>query len=144
MKPLKLGLMAITIIVLMISTAIADDFSWMPDFNLKAEADPTGFRARLEARFRVGDIDIKTVLGNTRSPADAYVCLRLGEMSHRPVDDVIQHYKSNKGKGWGAMAKQLGIKPGSEEFHALKNGPDIDSGNQGGKGKGKSKRSKKK
>jgi len=39
--------------------------------------------------------------------------------------------KTNFGKGangWGALAKELGIKPGSEEFHVLKGGHDLRSG----------------
>ena len=45
----------------------------------------------------------------------------------------------------GALAKSLGIKPGSKEFHALKNGTEFyddheqDKGKGKGKGKGKAK-----
>jgi len=46
--------------------------------------------------------------------------LRLAETSGRPANFVITQYRSDKGKGWGALAKSLGIKPGSSEFHALK------------------------
>ena len=71
--------------------------------------------------------------------------LRLEEMSGLPTEDVIEEYKSNKGKGWGRLAKSLGIKPGSREFHALKRGHDLDDGNgkykekerARGKGKGR-------
>jgi len=31
----------------------------------------------------------------------------------------MKKYKEKK--GWGSIAKELGIKPGSEQFHALKN-----------------------
>ena len=86
------------------------------DFNIKAEADPSGLRARLEARFQVGDIKIKTVLGNVEKSVDAYMLLRLGKMSNQPIDHVIKKYKAGKGKGWGALAKSLGIKPGSAEI----------------------------
>jgi len=83
------------------------------------------------------------VLGNVAYPGEAYMVLRLGEMSRHPTDYVLQQYRSGKGKGWGALAKSLGIKPGSAEFHALKNGhdlygeKDIGGGAQKGKGKGK-------
>jgi len=33
---------------------------------------------------------------------------------------VIDSYRKNKSKGWGALARDLGIKPGSKEFKALK------------------------
>ena len=123
------------------SVAVAGDFDWIKDLNIQAQADPSGFRVRLGARFRIGDAEINAVLSNVDYPGDAYMVLRLGEMSNRPADYVIRQYRSDKGKGWGALAKSLGIKPGSEEFHALKNGHDLyDDQSMGvGKGKGKSK-----
>jgi hypothetical protein len=53
---------------------------------------------------------------------------------------VLREYKSSKGKGWGVIAKSLGIKPGSKEFHELKRSQDLYNGqNSKGKGKGKGK-----
>jgi hypothetical protein len=112
----------------------AGDFDWMKDFNLRAEADPSGFRAQLATRFKVGDAEINAVIGNMKRPADAYMVLRLGEMSSRSPEYVMDRYHAEKGKGWGVLAKSLGIKPGSSEFHALKRGDDLSHG--GGKGKG--------
>ena len=142
MKPLKILFVIFLELLLVSSLASAGDFDWIKDFNIKAEADPSGFRARLEARFQVGDIEIKTVLGNVEKPADAYMLLRLGEMSNRPIDYVIEKYKAGKGKGWGVLAKSLGIKPGSADFHALKQGHDLhdDMPRDKGKVKGKGKR----
>jgi hypothetical protein len=117
----------------------AGDFGWTHDFNIRAEADPSGFRAELAARFKIGDTRINAVLSNTDKPADAYIVLRLGEMSGKPTDDVIEKYRSGKGKGWGALAQSLGIKPGSKEFHDLKRGSDMYDGAHKGKGKNKSK-----
>jgi hypothetical protein len=56
-------------------------------------------------------------------------------MSRQPTDYVIEKYKSDKGKGWGALANSLGIKPGSKDFHALKRGQDLYYNNDRGKGK---------
>jgi hypothetical protein len=120
------------------SAAIAGDFDWVRDFNIRAEADGSGFRARLATRFRIGDAEIGMVLNNVEDPADAYMVLRLGEMSHQPTEYVIEKYKSGKGKGWGALAKSLGIKPGSREFHSLKRGQDFYDDNHRNKGKAKS------
>ncbi len=65
------------------------------------------------------------------------MCFRVGQIASQPVEVVTKEYETNKGKGWGVIAKNLGIKPGSKEFHALKkddfDGHDSDSG----KGKGK-------
>jgi len=132
-------LLALLIVLLASFPAVAGDFDWMRDFNIRAEADPSGFRAQLATRFKVGDAQITAVLGNVARPADAYMVFRLGEMSAKPPDYVMGHYKSDKGKGWGVIAKSLGIKPGSKEFHALKNGHDLYGSNHKDKGKGKGK-----
>ena len=108
------------------TAVVAGDFDWTRDLNIRAEADPSGFRAQLSARFKIGDAQVKVVLGNVDSPADAYMVFRLGEMSSKPIDYVLQKYKVEKSKGWGALAKSLGIKPGSKEFHSLKQGGGID------------------
>ena len=126
------------------SVALAGDFDWIKDFNVKAEADPSGFRIRLAARFKIGNAEVKTVISNAESPADAYIVLRLGEMSNQPTEKVIENYKSGKGKGWGAIAKSLGIKPGSKEFHALKLDHDLYDEKPEVKSKGKSKGKSKK
>lgn len=128
------------------SAAPAGDFDWMKDFNVRAEADPSGFRAELATRFKVGDAEVRAVVGNMKNPADAYMVFKLGEMSsHRP-EYVMERYRAEKGKGWGALAKSLGIKPGSSEFHALKRSDDLHGGHGKVKGgnKGKEKKHKNK
>lgn len=126
------------------SAAVAGDFDWLKELNVKAVNDPSGFKAQLAARFKIGDTQVSTVIGNVSQPADAYMVLRLGEMSGQPVDRVTETYKSGKGQGWGKLAKSLGIKPGSPEFHALKRGHDLNGGDGGkGQGKGKGKKEKK-
>jgi len=133
------GFFVLSLILLLVSSgAAAGDFDWVKDFNIRVQADPTGFRARIAARFQIGDAQITAVLGNVSTPADAYIVWRLGEMSRHPTDYVLGEYKASKGKGWGVIAKNLGIKPGSEEFHALKRGQDLYSNNEG-KAKGKKK-----
>ena len=121
------------------SAAFAGDFDWIKDLNIRADADPSGFKVKLAARFKIGDAEINTVISNVERPADAYMVLRLGEMSHKPTDYVIKQYRSGKGQGWGALAKRLGIKPGSKEFHALKHGHDLDGRNDVSAGNGRGK-----
>ena len=143
MKRLKLMFLFLMVLLSVPSAGIAGDFDWIKDLNIQAQADPSGFRARLGARFKIGDVEINTVLSNVDYPGDAYMVLRLGEMSRQPINYVIGQYRSSKGKGWGALAESLGIKPGSDEFHALKNGHDLyddkdrGGGDQKGKGKGR-------
>jgi hypothetical protein len=123
MKLTKILVLVCMVLLFGSSAAVAGDFDWIKGFNIQAEQDPSGFRVRLAARFQIGNAQIDAVLSNVENPADAYIALRLGEMSRQPVDHVIAQYKA--GKGWGAVAKSLGIKPGSKEFHALKQGQDL-------------------
>jgi hypothetical protein len=142
MKFAKIVMVISAILLLVSSLATAGDFDWMPGFNIQAQADPAGFKARLSTRFNIGDARIDAVISNVSKPSDAYMCLRLSEMSHQPPEYIVTKYKGGKNKGWGALAKSLGIKPGSAEFHALKRGEDLyhnDLGTGPGKGSGKGK-----
>ena len=139
MKLIKMLLVVLMMLLLVSSITAAGDFDWAQDFNIKAEVDPSGFRARLGVRFKIGNAEIEAVLSNVEKPADAYMVFRLGEMSGQSTDYVVEKYKVGKGQGWGALAKSLGIKPGSREFHALKRGQDFYDDNDRGKGKVKSK-----
>ena len=123
MRLIKILVLVCMVLLFGSSAAVAGDFDWIKGFNIQAQQDPSGFRARLAARFQIGNAQIDAVLSNVENPADAYIALRLGEMSRQPVDHVIGQYKASR--GWGAVAKSLGIKPGSKEFHALKQGQDL-------------------
>jgi len=143
LKRCKILLTSLLVLLLIAFNSFAGDFDWMKDFNLKAEVDSSGFRARLETRFQVGDFQIKAVLGSVDEPSDAYMMLCLGEISNQPVEHVIERYNASKGKGWGTIAKSLGIKPGSKEFQSLKQSQDLYDNNEKrvakvtSKGKGK-------
>lgn len=145
MKLSKINVGVLIVLLTFASVSLAGDFDWMKDFNIKAEADSSGFKARLSTRFKIGNSEINAILRKVDNSADTYMVLRLGEMSGKPADNVITKYKSGKGKGWGSLAKSLGIKPGSAEFHALKRGDDLYStkskihnkGKDKNKGKGK-------
>jgi len=137
MKVIKVFLVVSMAFLLFSSAVAAGDFDWIDNLNIQAEADQSGFQARLATRFNLGDAQIKVVLGNVEKPADAYMVFRLGEMSNQPTERVIEKYKSGHGKGWGVLAKSLGIKPGSKEFHALKQGHDLFDKKPHGKSKGK-------
>ena len=139
MRLFKIFFVAPMFFLILSSVTAAGDFDWIKDFNIKAEADPSGFRARLAARFKIGNAEISTVLSNVKKPADAYMVLRLGEMSRQPTNYVTKEYKKSKGKGWGALSKSLGIKPGSAEFHALKRRHDLPGEQPKVKSKGKGK-----
>ncbi|GGK07000.1 hypothetical protein [Luteimonas terricola] len=56
------------------------------------------------------------------APADVYYACAIAHALGIPCLDVVREYDRNPGQGWGAVAKRMGIKPGSDAFHALKRG----------------------
>ncbi len=119
-----------------------EDF--LSNLNIEARADLNGFSARVSSQFSVGGAQVRVVLDSVQEPADAFMVFQLGRMTRRPPEEVLRVYREHKGKGWGALAQELGIKPGSAEFHALKKGdfrlegsPDEGRGKGKGKGRGR-------
>ncbi len=127
-----------------IASASLDAF--LNDLNVQARADLGDFTVRLGAQFGVPVPQVQAILRVVNAPADAFMVFQLGQMARKPPEVVLQTYRNRKGKGWGVIAKQLGIQPGSREFHALKNGdlvftgvPAAEPASPAAKGKGKGK-----
>lgn len=56
------------------------------------------------------------------APGDVYYACALAQILGRPCRYVVDEWNRDHDQGWGAVAKRLGIKPGSPEFHRLKKG----------------------
>ena len=95
---------------------------FLGEIDLRASADLGAFRADLNATFNVSSGEVDGLFEIFDRPADVYITLRIGELCDVPFKHVVDQYRKNKGQGWGLIAKNLGIKPGSAEFHALKAG----------------------
>jgi len=137
-------ILAVLLLVLLGAPVVASANldSFLSNVNVQARADLPGFSLKVSTQFGVPVPRVEAVLGMVPTPADAFMVFQLGQMAHRPPETVVQTYQTHKGKGWGVIAKELGIKPGSREFHALKNGDLVfgetpTSGPGKGKGKGK-------
>lgn len=130
------GAAALVVLAASVGTAVAGDFDWLEELNVEARSDPSGFQARLAARFDVADTRVRAVLEKVDDPADAYMVLRLGELSGRSARDVLAAYHHRGKRGWGRLAKELGIRPGSPAFHALKRGKGIPGYADAGPGQG--------
>jgi len=119
--------------------------NFLASLNVQARADLPGFSAKISTQFGVPVPRVQAVLQSVPEPADAFMIFQLGQFSGRPADEVLDVYGPNRKKGWGVIAKELGIKPGSPEFHALKSGNLSFTGEPGGRhgsgpgGKGKDK-----
>jgi hypothetical protein len=143
MKNLFSLVSAVLCVCLMIlpARASSDLDVFVSNLNVQAQADLGAFKLRLSTQFGVPAARVDAVMASVKTPGDAYMCFRVGQVASKPVEVVTKEYQTNKGKGWGVMAKNLGIKPGSKEFHELKkgnfNGDDSGPGKRKGKGKNK-------
>ena len=115
--------------------------SFLGEINVTASADLGAFKADLSLTFGTSDSEISGLFKVMSDPADVYMCLRIGELADQPIDKVVAEHKQHKGQGWGVIAKNLGIKPGSADFHALKAGrlSSQGGGTSAKKNKGKGK-----
>lgn len=56
------------------------------------------------------------------APGDVYYACSIAHLLGIPCRNVVEVWDRDHGQGWGAIAKRMGIKPGSAEFHRLKKG----------------------
>ena len=109
--------------------------------NADANLDFGAFKTNLTLSYDISDKKIDYLSISVKMvPAEIYLALELSKLSGRSIDQVVEIYEVNRDKGWGFIAKELGIKPGSSEFHSLKE----KTKNKGAKGKGKNNKGKQK
>ena len=108
----------------------------LDDINIKAKADIKLFKKDLSVEFNIGEDKIDNMLAIQMSPADIYMTAQVANLVKKDPEVVQDAYVKNKEKGWGQIAKEMGIKPGSAEFHALK-GKAKGKKDKGGEGNGK-------
>ena len=68
------------------------------------------------------DLVTDLLVNRNWAPGDVYYACTMAQVIGRPCSYVADEWQQHHGEGWGALAKRLGIKPGSAEFHRLKKG----------------------
>lgn len=132
MKKLALSL---CILLFCAGAAMAEGLDvFVDNLNAQAVADRNGAVASVGSHFGVPFSDVELIAGTVGSLADAFMVLQIGRWTGLSRDRIMGTYGAKKGQGWGAIAKDLGIKPGSAEFHALKNGDFGYTMDRSGKG----------
>ncbi|HLP97268.1 MAG TPA: hypothetical protein VK149_02365 [Sideroxyarcus sp.] len=132
MKRVFLLLSLATLLASVAPAAHADLSDFLRSVNNRALSDIKNFNDMLSRQFGVPVPDVEAIVRSVPDPADAFMILQLGEMAHVAPAVVLQKYQRSKGKGWGNLARELGIKPGSADFHALKQGNLSFTGERGG------------
>lgn len=102
------------------NTGNADFDKELVTTNDLAKKNLENFKNDLLNQYKVPLSQINDILKRVSEPAEVQLVLEMNRITKQPVDRVLRSYDANKSKGWGAIAKDLGIKPGSKEFHEMK------------------------
>jgi hypothetical protein len=97
--------------------------TWLGDMNRYGDRYRDPFVDEL-VRYHDAPRDLVQDLLTTRrwAPGDVYFACALAKRAGQPCRYVVELWEHDHAKGWSVVAKQLGIKPGSAEFHRLKQG----------------------
>jgi hypothetical protein len=68
------------------------------------------------------DLVVELLTRRHWAPGDVYYACALARLIGRPCRYVVDIWERDHRQGWGVVAKRLGIKPGSAQFHQLKRG----------------------
>lgn len=68
------------------------------------------------------DLALELLTQRRWAPGDVYFACALAKLAGQPCRYVVDLWERDHAKGWGVIARQLGIKSGSAEFHRLKQG----------------------
>lgn len=91
------------------------------EINAQAELDFGKFKVDIAGGYNIDEKKIEYMHTELSMDAvDIYIACEIGRISDNNIDNIISIYSNNKSQGWGHIAKLAGIKPGSDEFHALK------------------------
>ena len=118
----KLKSLLLFLLIITSPTAFAqrDDFRlYLTTADRFGSDDPALFGLILARQYNLNESAIGGLLTKfNRNWGDLALGLEMGRLSKKPVNTVIGAYEKNP--GWGNIAKDLGIKPGSADFHQMK------------------------
>jgi len=119
---LRNGIISLFFVVLLAIPAHADVDAYIDNMNIYASRHFDDFRVDLMTHFGISNPRFNILIKKVESPGDLAVSLWLGKKTSNPIDDVIRQYRIHHNKGWGVISRELGVKPGTPTFHALKSG----------------------
>ncbi len=99
----------------------------LSNLNVEAGVHVDAFVSELSISYAIPKVQIEELVYNMRVPfGDVFVSVWLASSLKKPLPVVVKEYNVNKDKGWDVMAKNLGIKPGSDAFHSLKKDSSVE------------------
>lgn len=91
--------------------------------DAKAKVNLGKVKSEIGVRYDIDDKKFEILSGKFEmSAGDIVIAAEIRKRNGKDIEEIASIYQKNKNKGWGVLAKELGIKPGSAEFHQLKAG----------------------
>lgn len=104
------------------------------DLNVFAAGNMDGFIDEVVVSYGAPRYLVREYVVDRRwPPGDVYYACAIAHALRRPCIEIIEVWGRSHGRGWGVIAQELGIKPGSPEFHALKGSMRGNAGRGGGR-----------
>ena len=86
----------------------------LKSITIEANKDLASFKANVVTTYGTTLDKVNSLFTVGMNAGDVVISFEIMKLTKKPITDVIRVYKASKSKGWGAMAKELGIKPGSK------------------------------
>lgn len=105
--------------------------------NTESKTNISDFKNRVVKTYGTNLNQVNSLFAGGMTAGDVIIAYEIAKIINKPVNSVQNAWAKNKLTGWGVIAKNLGIKPGSAEFHQLKNNTKSHAGGvKPGKGNG--------
>lgn len=104
----------------------------LQELDEAAEGDPAAVLAMLAEEFAVDQAVLQAYYDAGATPGELWLALEISAKTAMPLADAVALAEGTEGHGWGVLAQVLGVKPGSDEFFALK-GKILNRGGKLGK-----------
>jgi len=88
--------------------------------NLITKFNMSEFSSKVAKAWGTSEQNVLLGFKNGLNAYEVYLVIALARLSGRQPIAVISMYTRDRNKGWGVLARNLGIKPGSKQFKRLK------------------------
>jgi len=90
------------------------------ELNASAKLNIPSFYTDMSIEFGIEKPELRKAAAIGMQPGEIYLAAGMAKTTGKSFPEVVKNWEKNKGKGWGVIANNMNIKPGSEEFKALK------------------------
>lgn len=103
---------ALVLVVSPLSSRADDDPIASQETAIEEQTKRAGYRDELKSRYGLTDEQLKALQDKGMNDTQITIAAQLAKSSEKPIDDIVKMRLEQK-MGWGKIAKELGLEPGS-------------------------------